>query len=67
MTGLLHRYEALVATGELRTDPDQGAAAERLDKLQRELEKANASAVDFQSNSARSPERRCFAGRSSPS
>jgi cell division protein ZapE len=43
MTGMLARYEALVATGELRVDPDQGAAAERLDRLQRELEKADAS------------------------
>jgi cell division protein ZapE len=43
MTGMLARYEALVATGELRIDPDQAAAAERLDRLQRELEKANAS------------------------
>jgi cell division protein ZapE len=43
MTGMLARYEALVATGELRIDPDQAAAAERLDRLQRELEKADAS------------------------
>jgi cell division protein ZapE len=43
MTGMLARYEALVATGELRVDPDQAAAAERLDRLQRELEKATAS------------------------
>ncbi|MBA3863779.1 MAG: cell division protein ZapE [Erythrobacter sp.] len=38
MTGLLARYEALIASGELRADPDQRAAAERLDRLQRELE-----------------------------
>lgn len=38
MTGLLTRYEALVASGELRADPEQAAAAERLDRLQRELE-----------------------------
>ena len=43
MTGILSQYEALVATGELRVDPDQAAAAERLEQLQRELEKANAS------------------------
>lgn len=43
MTGILGRYEALVATGEVRPDPDQAAAAERLEILQRELEKANAS------------------------
>ena len=38
MTGLLARYEALVAAGELRPDPEQRAAATRLDALQRELE-----------------------------
>ncbi|TAD77571.1 MAG: AFG1 family ATPase [Sphingomonadales bacterium] len=38
MTGLLARYDALIASGELRADPDQRAAAERLDRLQRELE-----------------------------
>jgi cell division protein ZapE len=38
MSGLLARYDALIASGELRADPDQGAAAERLDRLQRELE-----------------------------
>ncbi|WP_086617202.1 cell division protein ZapE [Erythrobacter tepidarius] len=38
MPGLLARYDALIASGELRADPDQRAAAERLDRLQRELE-----------------------------
>ncbi|MEO5586752.1 MAG: cell division protein ZapE [Novosphingobium sp.] len=38
MTGLFNRYEALVAAGELRSDPEQAAAAERLNQLQRELE-----------------------------
>lgn len=38
MSGLLARYDALIASGELSADPDQRAAAERLDKLQRELE-----------------------------
>jgi len=38
MAGLLTRYEALLAAGELRADPQQRAAAERLDALQRELE-----------------------------
>ena len=32
------RYAQLVAAGELRADPEQAAAAERLDRLQRELE-----------------------------
>ena len=38
MAGLLARYDALIASDELRADPDQRAAAERLDRLQRELE-----------------------------
>ena len=38
MPGLLARYDALIASGELRADPEQRAAAERLDRLQRELE-----------------------------
>lgn len=38
MTGLLARYEALVAAGELRPDPEQSAAAERLAELQRQIE-----------------------------
>ena len=38
MSGLLARYDALIARDELRADPDQRAAAERLDRLQRELE-----------------------------
>jgi cell division protein ZapE len=38
MAGLIARYDALIASGELRADPDQRAAAERLDRLQRELE-----------------------------
>ena len=37
---VLDRYDALVAAGELRADPDQAAAAARLDRLQRELEAA---------------------------
>ena len=38
MSGLLDRYRALVAAGELRPDPEQEAAAARLGKLQSELE-----------------------------
>ena len=38
MPGLLARYDALIASGELRADPDQRLAAEKLDRLQRELE-----------------------------
>jgi cell division protein ZapE len=38
VSGLLARYDALIASGELRADPDQRTAAERLDRLQRELE-----------------------------
>ncbi|MCB2047811.1 MAG: AFG1 family ATPase [Novosphingobium sp.] len=37
MTGMLERYRALVEAGELRTDPEQEAAAKRLDALQGEL------------------------------
>jgi cell division protein ZapE len=42
VTGLLTRYEALVASGELRSDAEQAAAAERLAQLQRELEATSA-------------------------
>lgn len=45
MTGVLSRYETLVATGELRADPEQAAAAERLNHLQRELERQSATGV----------------------
>ncbi|MGB7406607.1 MAG: cell division protein ZapE, partial [Pacificimonas sp.] len=34
----LSAYEDLVACGELRADPDQAAAARRLDALEAELE-----------------------------
>jgi cell division protein ZapE len=37
MTGMLARYEALVAAGELKPDREQRAAAERLQLLQDEL------------------------------
>ncbi len=42
MTGLIARYEALVAAGELRPDAEQAAAAKRLERLQRVLESARA-------------------------
>lgn len=38
MTRVIARYECLLASGELRVDPAQQAAAERLDRLQQELE-----------------------------
>ena len=38
MSGVLAAYQALVAAGELQRDPQQAAAAERLDRLQQELE-----------------------------
>ncbi|MEO1489607.1 MAG: cell division protein ZapE [Pseudomonadota bacterium] len=38
MSGLLARYEQLIADGQLRADPDQRIAAVRLDRLQKELE-----------------------------
>ncbi|MGH6786412.1 MAG: cell division protein ZapE [Novosphingobium sp.] len=40
MTSVLARYEALLEAGELRPDPQQRAAAERLSALQIELEAA---------------------------
>jgi cell division protein ZapE len=38
MSDMLTRYEELIASDELKPDPDQRIAAERLDRLQRELE-----------------------------
>lgn len=38
MTRVIERYEALIASGELRADPEQAQAALRLDQLQHELE-----------------------------
>ncbi|WP_095010973.1 cell division protein ZapE [Tsuneonella mangrovi] len=38
MSGLIARYEALIAAAELRPDPDQRAAAEALQSLQTRLE-----------------------------
>ncbi|ALR22090.1 cell division protein ZapE [Sphingobium baderi] len=38
MTEVITRYDALIAAGELRPDSDQRAAAERLTRLQAELE-----------------------------
>ncbi len=38
MNGVLAAYHALIAASELRPDPEQLAAAERLDQLQTELE-----------------------------
>ncbi|MET0360785.1 MAG: cell division protein ZapE [Sphingobium sp.] len=38
MTGVLTRYEELVAAGEIRPDPDQRAAAGRLDGIAKALE-----------------------------
>ena len=40
MTRIIDRYEALVAAGELRPDPEQRSAAQRLGQLQHELETA---------------------------
>lgn len=38
MNSVLNRYNELVAAGELRPDPEQAAAAAKLDALQQELE-----------------------------
>lgn len=40
MTGVLAAYDALVTAGELKPDPEQRAAAQRLNLLQQELEAA---------------------------
>ncbi|MCE2841883.1 MAG: cell division protein ZapE [Novosphingobium sp.] len=45
MNALLARYEALVAAGELRPDPEQRAAAARLAQLQQELEAPQGSGL----------------------
>ncbi len=45
MTALLARYEALVAAGELRPDPEQRAAAARLAQLQQDLEAGQSSGL----------------------
>ena len=42
MSGVLARYRELVASGELRPDAEQEAAAERLDRLAGELEERKA-------------------------
>jgi len=44
MAGVLEQYRSLVAAGELRPDPEQEAAAERLDVFQQELEGTPAGA-----------------------
>lgn len=40
MTSTLTRYDALVAAGELRVDPEQRAAAAQLDRVQQQLQDA---------------------------
>lgn len=44
MPGLIARYDALIASGQLRADPDQRAAAQKLAALQDALEAAPGSA-----------------------
>lgn len=44
MTGMLARYEALIASGELRPDADQLQAAKLLDQLQRQIESTQSEA-----------------------
>lgn len=44
MSNLMARYDALIAAGELRPDPEQAAAARQLEALQAELE-SPASAI----------------------
>ena len=40
MSGILARYESLVAAGELKPDAEQAAVAARLERLQRDLEES---------------------------
>ena len=55
MSRMLAEYEALITRGELRADPDQRAAAERLDRLQRELEEGGNSLGLFDRLRGRTP------------
>lgn len=55
MTGMLARYERLVAAGELKPDVDQRRAAERLDRLQKELEAETSGGLLAQLFSSRKP------------
>ena len=55
MSGLIARYEALIAAGELRADPEQAAAAARLARLQAELEATPASSGILSRLFARKP------------
>ena len=45
MSGVLAAYQALVAAGELRPDPEQAAAAQRLNRLQQKLEKPRSGSL----------------------
>jgi cell division protein ZapE len=47
VTGVLNRYRALVAAGELKADPEQETAAIQLDQLQQQLEVAPAKSGLF--------------------
>lgn len=47
MTSVIARYDSLVEAGELRPDPEQRAAALRLDRLQQELEQPQPSGRFF--------------------
>ena len=58
MTRSGHRYDALVAAGELQPDPDQAAAADRLDALAAQLEAQPKRGSTFGACSAASPSAR---------
>ena len=45
MSSVTARYDALVANGELRADPEQASAADRLTRLQQELEAVGPSSL----------------------
>ncbi len=49
MSGLVARYRALLAAGELRPDPEQAAAAEHLARLQEQLESTEPASAGLMS------------------
>ncbi len=58
MSGLLDRYHALIAAGELSADPEQASAAARLDRVQQQLETAKPGGRLLSSLFGRKPEHR---------
>ncbi len=57
MSGVVASYDALIARNELRADPEQRRAAERLDQLAAELERPRAGLLNRLLGDARPPPR----------